>query len=1772
MYTHQISSSQEFPPNVLPGGIPFGVKNVASTPFRFISLSDAEKGIFTVLYNNGGKIKAREIPNYDTEKVRDNDLWQFIQVDWSSGSPFGVVLLKHIISGNYLCLPNGYSEPICTSYDSYPPDRYNWNLQDRTIFFIDPGQKYFVYQITNDAIVSLTPMSVKDWKKNPVKNADINYNLPIGGKPYIRLLGNKSVKMSYVQSKYYSENLPLFHPFWSQTVWNVGKGINDIENEWYPILQRGTDISHLCLPPTSEPMGLGLLKNWKPGGRYADKFNRCNVPLQRRFTDRNTQTKPEQTSYPKIMFGYTSDAQERYTQTRGNGFRENIEYWQYMDIMMFISYSQGWPPPSLKFLKVPTGLGIEANVGETLFDALDGFIAQQGAGIFAMPPKSYVESAHKNGCKVFSVLFFQQNFFGGKWSWWANFLKDRKLFAHKLVDFADYYGIDGYFVNFEAEFPGDEKVTEGTDCSKFTNACDHGDCSGYWCNYTVGGIQNCTGKSCSIGKWTSDGNVGFDGSDINKEYFIEFLKEVRSYREVKGVNCEICAYASMGPNGDSHNYTSGITDYFKDFWFDEKTGEPVVDAMLSMPPGGQNNPQHIDYTYSHSREAVTGCVEDFEMTEGLSGMTGMTGGPNNPGNPNPTNPKHTNVKKIERRSGRIKTSQNTSSSYSSEYGWPLNTGPSVNGQPLSSDLSCGFDATNCSITPENRTAGCVGNDNSKESCEAAGCCYDNSNDPSRGPWCFVKGGETPICPDGDWTSCGGVDKQQALIPKDRPLDFYIGTTAEKGFPGTNVWTYGYTDPGNPEPWDKYIYCGTFDNCDNYKEALTKPLSSFFLWQANLNVSHMGADIGRTQKMNKELYESLYAGKTGLVNKNFGMDPYTNVIDMGISNYVCEKTTLDKLPFHTSFCTGNGDNFYIDGIPQLYFGSWTDNIQDYLPTWRWWSKQMTLKNASGRYIESMILSLDYTRSWNGGSCLKVDSVSEMGPTEFYLYKTKFSTNTRLSLKVVASALFNCTNMIKIGYTLGSQGALVNNPQIYYFDLGHITSDWKHYNFTVESKQGDYISSIVLYCNKPMMKPYTVYLGSISITPENYHLPHYPSISSLKTTQVGKLYNYNISWKQIPGVLYYNVFLGDYYMGRIYGSGCDYVKADKCHYNVSNMVKNNNSFRVEAVTTNGTKLSSSQSSAFCKVLFLMILIGIIFSGTYKVYNKRDVISDSTYSTHSFPSFLLLGISGLLILTLLYKLFTMRFTLTNKISPGNMGLLTQESGLTIENWPHCKKKAFNINFDDNRPKSWTWLLEHMSSNNIPAKVTFFINTLWLDRDLEKYKSWQKKYNVDYGAHGHWHMNHTQDNVPTPPGVSCFGSNQSDGCCVTGSEKYCVTDEGLAENDIASAKYIREKLYDGKDVDLIFAFPYGALPFNNDGTPKEKTMAMLQKEFIAARHVTWGQVLQYPDVNDPDSLLGGCADYQGQPAGCDNACSVDACSPYSLTNIYDTNMTKYAGPEYSWPGGIDLNLDPGCENCDIVRQMDIRKQSLIGLLESEKPYCIMVWGHDFHPTTKDGITVPCDKTFTEGECTDQSCKNNAQLMAQETGSKLWLSAKGEYNCPTDVAKELSSCSQSCVRGAVKDGVCTDTDIFKNAYENPTAYYKSEAFLPKNHPDNCSECADSCWNPSIGKKLLELLDLLKGRDDIWFGHFVEIVQYLYNRKYSKLEFVGTDKDKTIYHLTSSRKMKDFPLTISFPYKVKGNIKVDGKTYDVKHSKYSDKYYFEFTPKKNLHVISVSYI
>lgn len=75
-----------------------------------------------------------------------------------------------------------------------------------------------------------------------------------------------------------------------------------------------------------------------------------------------------------------------------------------------------------------------------------------GEGIILAPNPTIIDASHRNGVKVLGTIFLPPNLYGGKLTWVEDLVQkvDGKFpVADKLIEAAEFYGFDGWFVNQE---------------------------------------------------------------------------------------------------------------------------------------------------------------------------------------------------------------------------------------------------------------------------------------------------------------------------------------------------------------------------------------------------------------------------------------------------------------------------------------------------------------------------------------------------------------------------------------------------------------------------------------------------------------------------------------------------------------------------------------------------------------------------------------------------------------------------------------------------------------------------------------------------------------------------------------------------------------------------------------------------------------------------------------------------------------------------------------------------------------------------------------------------------------------------------------------------------------------------------------------------------------------------------------------------------------------------------------------------------------------------
>ena len=159
-------------------------------------------------------------------------------------------------------------------------------------------------------------------------------------------------------------------------------------------------------------------------------FNVSHVPLAERVdrkelqTVNATQNKDTNIMAISIMNGSTSgNAPHGLNKVDANTF----SYWQYVDTLVY------WGGSS-------------------------------GEGLIVPPSPDVVDAGHKNGVKVIGTIFMPQTAHGGKMEWLQDLLtqKDDGSFpvADKLIEVAQTYGFDGWFMNQETEGTDEEPLTK----------------------------------------------------------------------------------------------------------------------------------------------------------------------------------------------------------------------------------------------------------------------------------------------------------------------------------------------------------------------------------------------------------------------------------------------------------------------------------------------------------------------------------------------------------------------------------------------------------------------------------------------------------------------------------------------------------------------------------------------------------------------------------------------------------------------------------------------------------------------------------------------------------------------------------------------------------------------------------------------------------------------------------------------------------------------------------------------------------------------------------------------------------------------------------------------------------------------------------------------------------------------------------------------------------------------------------------------------------------
>ncbi|WP_449621786.1 endo-beta-N-acetylglucosaminidase [Robertmurraya sp. Marseille-Q9965] len=160
------------------------------------------------------------------------------------------------------------------------------------------------------------------------------------------------------------------------------------------------------------------LLNWSPDSDPDAKYNKSTVPLAEREVLFNVNDTAQSEAKLVALSALNPTTSGVPSQGGKDFFANTFSYWQYVDLMVY-------------------------------------WAGSAGEGIIVPPSADVIDASHKNGVPILGNVFFPPKVYGGQEEWVNQMLSQREdgsfPAADKLLEVADYYGFDGWFINQETE-------------------------------------------------------------------------------------------------------------------------------------------------------------------------------------------------------------------------------------------------------------------------------------------------------------------------------------------------------------------------------------------------------------------------------------------------------------------------------------------------------------------------------------------------------------------------------------------------------------------------------------------------------------------------------------------------------------------------------------------------------------------------------------------------------------------------------------------------------------------------------------------------------------------------------------------------------------------------------------------------------------------------------------------------------------------------------------------------------------------------------------------------------------------------------------------------------------------------------------------------------------------------------------------------------------------------------------------------------------------------
>ena len=212
---------------------------------------------------------------------------------------------------------------------------------------------------------------------------------------------------------------------------------------------------------------------------------------------------------------------------------------------------------------------------------------------------------------------------------------------------------------------------------------------------------------------------------------------------------------------------------------------------------------------------------------------------------------------------------------------------------------------------------------------------------------------------------------------------------------------------------------------------------------------------------------------------------------GIANLVADRTPAVGRTFTTSFNTGHGKKWFVDGKVSKD-SEWNyRSVSGILPTWRWW------QTSSGAKLQA---DYDFEDAYNGGNSLKfAGDLAENTNQDVRLYSTKLEVTDKTKLRVAHKGGKGSKVYVEFAtqknYIYGGENARKELT---------LSDDWTKDEFDLSALAGQTIYGIKLtFENTAALKGYQFNLGELTVT-DNQEAPQAPTAlkvakQSLKNAQ-------------------------------------------------------------------------------------------------------------------------------------------------------------------------------------------------------------------------------------------------------------------------------------------------------------------------------------------------------------------------------------------------------------------------------------------------------------------------------------------------------------------------------------------------------------------------------------------------------------------------------------------------------------------------------------------------